>query len=292
MRRRRSFAGSVLVAAAMCGAVARPASAQATGTPVPGGAVLLQLRPKAGDMLRLRLDQTIETGGGSRSDDDSTTSEVTSLVMLARISVESADVEGATVLALTDSVRISSDNNYPSAILTSARALEGQRFRFRVAPDGATTVIGGDAWAAPAVGSLLSQLPATLPRDPVAPGASWNRAVEIPLAAAPDGRATATLTAAFRFDSLSRTGEFAYLSMKGRLVRSGPMPRNGVEGKQANGFAQTSGSVSGSILIDRRRGWITDAHTVIALRSLVSGTAKDAAPIRVRMKITQWMRVM
>ena len=80
--------------------------------------------------------------------------------------------------------------------------------------------------------------------------------------------------------------------MKGRLVRSGPMQANGGEGQQAKGFVQTSGSVSGRILIDRRRGWITDAHTVIALRSLVSGTGKDSAPIRVRMRITQWMRVM
>lgn len=292
MIRRSSYAGAMLVVAAMCGSGAVRASAQATVASATGGAVLLQLRPKPGDMLRLRLDQTIEMGGASRSDDDSTTSDVTSLVMLARIAVESADVEGATVLAHTDSVRISSDNNYQSAILTSARALEGQRFRFRVAPDGATTVVGGDAWAAPAVGSLLSQLPATLPRDPVAPGASWNRAVEIPLAATPDGKATATLTATFRFDSLSRTGEFAYLSMKGRLVRSGPMQAKEGEGQQAKGFVQTSGSVSGRILIDRRRGWITDAHTVIALRSLVSGTGKDSAPIRVRMRITQWMRVM
>lgn len=252
--------------------------------------MVLQLRPRPGDMLRLRVDQTIEMGRGGDGDPatDTSPSEVTSLVLLARLSVESADVGGATLLAMTDSVRIESSDDYESAVLRSARALQGQRFRFRIAPDGATTVTGADAWAGSAVGSFLSQLPATLPSDAVAPGATWNRSVEIPLAATPDGRSTATLTATFRFDSLSRSGEFAYLSLKGRLVRSGPM--QGAPG----GFVQTSGTVAGSILIDRRRGWITDAHTVISLRSLIAPKTRGvgAAPVRVRMKITQWMRVM
>jgi hypothetical protein len=278
---------SMLVVVALSSVGASPAGGQS-----PQGAVLLQLRPKAGDLLRLRLDQTIETRRES-SEADTSISEMTTLVMLARIQVESTDPQGATVLASADSVRITSDSDYPSAILASARALEGQRFRFRVATDGATTMSGGQAWAAPAVGSLLSQLPATLPRDPVALGASWTRAVEIPLVATPDEKAAAILTATFRFDSLSRSGEFAYLSIRGRLIRSGPVAGSDAgDRRKSTGFVQTSGSVTGTVLIDRRRGWITDAHTVIALRSLVSGTGKDSAPVRVRMKITQWMRVM
>jgi hypothetical protein len=270
----------LLLVAALCVAPHRaPAQTQA---------MVLQLRPRAGDTLRLRLDQTIEMGEPTRTATESAMTTVTSLVMLARIAVESADLEGATVVALTDSVRITSAESYESSpVLRAARALQGQRFRFRVAADGATTVGGTDAWASPAVAPLLSQLPATLPREPVAPGQSWARTVEIPLAATPDGRATATLTATFLFDSLSRSGEFAYLSMKGRLLRSGPM-----QGASAGGFVQTSGSVNGTILIDRRRGWITDARTVISLRSLVSPKGKETSPVRVRMKITQWMRVM
>jgi hypothetical protein len=31
---------------------------------------------------------------------------------------------------------------------------------------------------------------------------------------------------------------------------------------------------------------------VISLRSLVTGRGKESAPLRVRMQITQWMRVM
>ena len=283
---RRFVYGAVTVAGAI-GAFGRPATAQGVVSPV-----VLQLRPRPGDLLRLRLDQTIEMGVSDRgSGEDTTATDVTSLVMLARLSVESADLNGATVMAVADSVRIESSGSYQSDVLRQAKLLQGQRFRFRVAPDGSTTVAGADAWAGPAVGSLLSQLPATLPAEPIAPGTTWNRSVDIPLAAAPDGKANATLTATFRFDSLSRSGEFAYLSMKGRLVRSGPMQKPATGGV-TEGFVQTSGNVTATLMLDRRRGWIADARTVIALRSLVTGRGKDSPPLRVRMKITQWMRVM
>jgi len=284
-----------LIGVATLVAAVRPVGAQApSSASAPSGVspLVLQLRPRPGDLLRLRLDQTIEMGVTERGADDSTAADVTSLVMLARLSVESADLSGATMLAVADSVRIDDKGGFQSDVLRQARALQGQRFRFRVAPDGSTTVAGTDAWAGPAVGSLLSQLPATLPSDPIAPGASWNRSVDIPLAAAPDGRANATLTATFRFDSLSRSGEYAFISMKGRLVRSGPMQSAAGAAPSAGGFVQTSGNVTATLLLDRRRGWIAEARTVIALRSLVTGRGKDAPPLRVRMKITQWMRVM
>jgi hypothetical protein len=276
--------GGALLAAAL---VARPLPAQGAVSPATAPLVL-QLRPRPGDQLHLRLDQTIEMGVVQRPGDDTTATDVTSLSMLARLSVESADVDGATVMAVADSVRVSSPGRFESDVLRQARALQGQRLRFRVAPDGGMLLSGTDTWAGPTVGSLLSQLPATLPRDAVAPGATWNRSVDIPLAATPDGRSTATLTAAFRFDSLSRSGEYAYLSMKGRLVRSGPMTGRAREG----GFVQTSGTVNAHLILDRRRGWIADARTVIALRSLVTGDGKESGPLRVRMQITQWMRVM
>lgn len=285
----RSLAGTVLLGVASLGA---GGAARAQPAPAPAAPVLLQLRPRPGDLLRLRLDQTIEMGVGARLSEDSTATDVTSLVMLARLTVESADADGATVLAVADSVRTESSGRYESDVLRQARALQGQRFRFRVSPDGSTAVTGIDAWAGPAVGSLLSQLPATLPAEAVVPGARWNRSVDIPLAVTSDGKNTATLTAVFVFDSLSRSGEFAYLSMKGRLMRSGPMPATPPGSKGRAGFVQTSGSVNATLLLDRRRGWIADARTVISLRSLVSGRGKDSAPLRVQMQITQWMRVM
>jgi hypothetical protein len=292
MRSYRPLLAALLTVAAF-GSGPLDAAAQSSTTSS-GAPVLLQLRPKPGDLLHLRLDQTIEMGMTPRRFDDSTTTDVTTLVMLARLTVESADVDGATVLAVADSVRTESSGSYQSDVLRQARALQGQRFRFRVSPDGSTAVTGVDAWAGPAVGSLLSQLPATLPAEPVVPGATWNRSVDIPLAVSAEGKATATLTAVFRLDSVSRSGEFAYLSMKGRLVRSGPTQAASSSGggKRDGGFVQTSGSVTATLLLDRRRGWIADARTIITLRSLVTGKEKVAAPLRVSMKITQWMRVM
>lgn len=252
-----------------------------------GQGVLLQLRPRAGDTLRVRLDQTIEISRNKSSEDNSEPADAASLVILARIAVETADLDGALVMALTDSVRITSSEAYAaSPTLQAARMLQGQRFRFRVQPDGGTMMPEPGTLGAPALGSLFSQLPATLPREKLAPGASWVRAVDIPLAAAPDGRGTATLNATFRFDSLSRSGEYAMLSVRGRLVRSAPLP-----GGPKEGYVQTSGDVTAKIMIDLRRGWIADARSIVQLQSLVS-SSKEPAATRVKVKITQWMRVL
>lgn len=259
----------------------------AAASPVEGQGVLLQLRPRAGDTLRVRLDQTIEISRSAKAiEDDAEPADAASLVILARIAVESADPDGSQVLALTDSVRITSSEAYAaSPTLMAARALQGQRFRFRVQPDGGMMMPEPGTLGAPALGSLFSQLPATLPREKLQPGATWVRAVEIPLAAAPDGRGTATLNATFRFDSLSRSGEYAMLTVRGRLIRSAQLP-----GGAKEGFVQTSGDVTGKIMIDLRRGWIADARSVVTLQSLVT-KGRDPAT-RVRVKITQWMRVL
>jgi hypothetical protein len=259
-------------------------------SPVEGqgqGGVLLQLRPRPGDTLKVRLDQTIEISRTLAAEEEAEPSDAASVVILARIAVESADLEGALVMALTDSVRITSSEAYAaSPTLQAARMLQGQRFRFRVQPDGGMMLPEAGSLGAPALGTLFNQLPATLPREKLVPGASWVRAVEIPLAAAPDGRGTATLNATFRFDSVSRSGEYAMLSVRGRLVRSAPLP-----GGPKEGYVQTSGDVSGKIMIDIRRGWIADARSVVQLQSLVT-SAKATSATRVRVKITQWMRVL
>lgn len=272
----RRFAGVLFLS---CLAAVAPAAAQQ--------GVLLQLKPRPGDTLRVRLDQTIEI---SRSTaplvDDTEPGEAASLVILARIAVEAADLEGAIVNALTDSVRVTSSEGFgASPTLRSARALQGQRFRFRIRPDGGTMLDGSDVLGAPGVGTLFSQLPATLPRERLMPGASWVRSVELPLTGIPEGKGSATLNATFRFDSLSRSGEYAMLSVRGRLVRSGPAA--GGRGS----YVQTAGDVTGAIMIDLRRGWIADARSVVTLRSLVSPAGREAA-LRVRVKITQWMRVL
>jgi hypothetical protein len=244
----------------------------------------LVLRPHAGDTLRVRLDQTIEsTRAVGTTDLGARPGDVASLTLLARIIVEASDAAGATALALADSVRVTATGALEaSPTLRAARALQGQRVRFRIAPDGGTALATDVNMADAGVSGLLSQLPATLPAEPMSPGASWVRAISLPMATLPDGKSVATLNATFRFDSLA--GDYAYLSVRGRLVRSGPVA--GVKG----GFVQTAGDVTGKILIDLRRGWIADARSAVTLQSLVTSEGSPAQRIRVR--ITQWMRVM
>jgi len=109
--------------------------------------------------------------------------------------------------------------------------------------------------------------------------------VSMASSADPDGRAT--LSATFAFDSLSRSGELAFVSLRGRLVKAG-----NTAGSKEVGVVETSGWVTGQVLIDRRRGWITDARTTFLLESLVYPADRTKAPVRVRMTISQWMRAM
>ncbi len=277
---------AVLIAGLVAGIPAPPAHAGAQS-----GAVLLKLRPRAGDTLRLRLDQTVEMSGAVNGAGDSLSIESSTLVVLSRLIIESADSIGATVLALTDSVRVASPpHSATGSLLDWARALQGQRLRFRVATDGSTTFAGKRAAGGATVGGMLAEMPATLPAHPVVPGATWTRTVAIPLLGTPDPSGAATLTAIFQFDSLSRSGELAFLSLRGRLTR-GPTESKGDKGRVAE-VVQTSGTVIGHVLVDRRRGWITDARTTISLRSLVTPADRNKPPMRVRVTISQWMRAM
>ena len=251
-------------------------------------AVLLQLRPRAGDTLRLRLDQTVEMAGTVRtSSGDNTSTESSTLVLLSRLVVESSDGDGATVLAIADSVRLSSPPGSATGSLMSwAKLIEGRQFRFRVGTDGSTSLAGAASWGSPQVGALIAQMPATLPRKAIAPGTTWTRSMEIPLATASQPQGTGTLTATFQFDSLSRNGELAFLSIRGRLTRSTGEPT-----KRGSEVVESSGTISGQVLVDRRRGWITDARTTLSVRSLVTH-ADGKPPMRIRMVVSQWLRAM
>jgi hypothetical protein len=256
--------------------------------PAQSSAVLLQLRPRVGDTLRLRLDQTVEMAGTVRAPTgESTSTESSTLVLLSRLVVESTDTAGASVLAIADSVRLSSPpGSATGSLMAWAKVIEGRHFRFRVATDGSTSMAGVGAAGTAQVGSLIAQMPATLPRRAITPGTTWTRSMEIPLATASNPQGTATLTATFEFDSLSRNGELAFLSLRGRLTRASAEPT-----KRGAGVVESSGTISGHVLVDRRRGWITDARTTLSVRSLVIH-ADGKPPMRIRMVVSQWMRAM
>ncbi len=251
------------------------------------GSVLLQVRPGAGDTIRVRLDQTVEMTGPPGAD-GKVSVESGTLVLLATLAVESVDADGATIVSTTDSLRVNSPpHSASSAVLAWAAGAANRAVRFRVAPNGSAYVPTGRGRAIPS--TLQSTMPATLPSRPITPGTEWTSVIQVPLASSVDPKGTATLSATFTFDSLSKSGELAFISVRGRLMKenSDPSPPTG-----GRSHVETSGTVTGTVLLDRRRGWITDARTTFSLLSLVTPADQSKPPMRVKMTISQWLRAM
>lgn len=288
MRVRAAAMGCLLA----LGSVARVAPAQRFS---------LQLRPRAGDTLRLKMEQTTEfegtrgreKGARDKAAGDTTSYERSGLRVYTRIAVEATDLDGADVTAITDSVRLTTSAPGGGALEAAARAAEGRRVQLHVAPDGATTVAASDGPYAAPLRAVVTQMPATLPRDPVEVGQSWVRTMEIPLVAPGDGGGSAALSGTFKLDSVSRGGDIAYVSLTGRLARSTSVPYGagrGGGGRRA-AVVSTSGSITGSIVIDRTRGWIIEVRSSVVSRSLMQESGSSAATARMWMKISQWVRV-
>lgn len=248
--------------------------------------VALRIEPPVGETMRMRLDQRVEMTGTTRMNTgDSTATVVTTLLVISRTLVERREGEGSVLLASTDSVAASSTGADSVAVATETRrALQGKRVRLRIAPDGATELVGGDAGGNAELSALFAQMPATLPSSPVAVGQSWSRTMVAPIGSAAPGNGGGKLKATFRLDSLSRNGDRAYVSLVGTLSRP-PSAKDGWA------TLAMSGSVTGGLVIDRRLRWISDARMTYTVRSTVSPTAGDTtAAMRFRMKVTQWVR--
>jgi uncharacterized protein DUF6263 len=234
----------------------------------------------------MRLDQRVEMSGTARMRDaDSTASVVTTLLVISRTFVERRDRDASILLASTDSVMASSTGADSQVVAAETRrALQGKRVRLRIAPDGATELVGGDVAGNVELNALFSQMPATLPDTPVAVGQSWSRVMVAPVGTGP-ATGGGKLQATFRLDSLSRNGDLAYVSLAGTLSRP-PSKKDGWA------TLTLSGSMTGALIVDRRLGWISDARLSYGVRSTVTPTsASTAAAMHFRMKVTQWVRV-
>ena len=248
-------------------------------------AVALRIEPRVGETVRMRLDQRVEMSGTTRmSAGDSTATVVSTLLVISRTFVERRDRDASVVLASTDSVAASSTGADSQSVATETRrALQGKQVRLRISPDGATELAGGDVAGNADLNALFAQMPATLPSTSVAVGQSWSRTMVAPMGA-PTPTGGGKLEATFRLDSLSRSGDKAYVSLVGTLSRP-PSAKDGWA------TLTMSGSVSGSLVLDRRLRWISDARMTYTVRSTVSPTSgSTSAAMRFRMKVTQWVR--
>lgn len=273
----RRFAVSTLLVAGAAGA----ARAQT---------VMLQIKPKVGDTLRLRIEQEMEISGvGKVRDADTTMTLRSSMVLLSRTIVVHTDDEGTTVRAITDSIAVDMGGGDPRVASLgdqARRALQGKEVRVRFSRQGSATMIEADPDIPRDLQSVFSQLPATFPRHPVSVGGTWSQRIPIPDAA--QGQIAGTLQAVFRLDSLTQRGKLAYISMRGTLTQ------DSIASVRPGGSRLTmTGTVSGFMVLDRARGWVTDASTEMAVRSQMDpALGSSVPPVKMRMRLVQRLTTM
>jgi hypothetical protein len=250
--------------------------------------VLLQIRPHVGDTLSVRLDQQVEmTGvpfgcgvqqGASRARlraAAETCADVrtmtTRMEVFSRAIARSATRDATAMLAITDSVRTSSGKRASGQRVTN-QPTERAPVEIRISTDGGVELISGPA--SDEMRTLFGQIPATLSRKPVAVGEKWIHEMRVPLAGEPG--VTGRVRTTFQLDSLGRNGDIAYISMKGILSHDHSDGSN----------SETSGSLAGTIRLDRRLSWITDTRATIDVWSQVK-SPRTGEPMHVHTKIVQ-----
>jgi hypothetical protein len=195
---------------------------------------------------------------------------------------------GTLMQSITDSVAMIPASPGSLADL-KRRTMQAKRVWVRVSTDGAMEIVD-DSDPHSELRQIFGEMPAMLARGPVSVGERWTREMQMPLSGEPG--AMGQVRATFRLDSLGRNGDIAYISMHGTMERAKP---SGAPPASA-GYA-TSGTLSGTIQIDRRLGWITDSRSSIIVRSTIAAAPArkgepQGAPMQVRTKITQWIRAM
>lgn len=262
--------------------VARIALLLALGAiPALGQGILLELRPRVGDTLRMRLDQETEivgTRGGATA-----MTVNTSVSLFSRAIVLGTDGPAAIILAVTDSVDVRSNDQHALALAQQARrGLEGRRVRLRLATDGTVAPADEEGGVSRDARNMMAIMPGSFPKTPIVVGDTWMREMPIPGSAqmnVPDG---GRVKARFRLDSLGRGGELAYVSMRGSFHPADSAQRGDA----------AAGSVSGALVVNRKRGWLTESRFVIQMRATLPALARErAAAMQFRTKVTQYMRV-
>jgi hypothetical protein len=237
------------------------------------GRITLAMRPYPGDMIRLRVEHDVdEQGTITMPTGDSTVRVSTRTMVVLRSRVDAADSAGAMVTAQVESVTVNATGGKEEsrrARISSGMALRGRTLRMKLSPDGGLMVLEDPSPNTAAIietlAALVDRVPAALPILPVRERETWTR--HMVLAGAPgDG-----INAEFTLDSLTRFGDFAWLSVRGVMRDAG---------------ADAGASVVGWLLLDRRRGWITKSRMVMTMRA-VTGPQGSIPAMRFVMRVEQ-----
>ena len=246
--------------------------------------VVLQIKPKIGDTLWMRLDQQSELSGIKRTANSEATALMSQTMrMFSRAIIEGMADKNTTVLAITDSVQFTStDERSRMGLLQAEAQMRGQRVRFRVSPDG-TVGMSESGGVSRDVAQVVSLMPAAFPKGAISVGESWAREMAIPASSQLGTRLSGKLHVTFRFDSLTHNGEWAFVSMRGEM-----QPYLGYS--QSPSSDSEKGTVSGTMLVDQRRGWLTESWFTIVMTSVVTQPlAIGGATMHMQMRITQHM---
>jgi hypothetical protein len=244
---------------------------------------LLQIHPRQGDTLHMHMEQRTEVVNASRAATEGR-SVSTILRIWSRAIVGARLGSAVSVLAITDSAAVAtSDESTAAAADQMRRMFEGQRVAVRLAPDGTARLLDGGSSRSGDASDLVALIPAALPSQPLAVGDSWVREMPMPIGR---GAEEGSVKATFRLDSLSRGGDRAYISVRGELSRDS-VPA----GPPRGAYVRMDGSLSGALVLDRRRGWLMDSRFAIVLNStLVTPASSGAMPMRFQTTITQRTR--
>jgi len=245
----------------------------------------LQIRPRVGDTIPMRLDQSSEmTGIRKVGGQESSSSISTDIRVYSRAVVEGASASSTTLLAITDSAFMSSSDQRSAGRGPAApMVVRGVRVRLRLTPEGTVEMADGTG---PDVAETLSLIPAALPRTPVSVGDTWTRDMSLP-SSGPGPSTRGRLHATFRLDSVGRGGDVAYLSMRGELQPDEKQPVS------PTSPTLEKGKVTGAMQLDRKRGWLTESHFDITMQSsLVPPASSGVSAMRFLMRVTQRMRTL
>jgi hypothetical protein len=248
------------------------------------GRFLLQLGPRPGDTLHLEFEQRTELTSAAREGSDASRT-VMGMHVWSRVIAETRQPARISVIAATDSaMAVTSDGSDGTPGVPRRAMVVGQMTRFHLAPDGTVRVPDDGTADARELAQSMSLVPATLPAGPVRIGQRWSR--EMPVAMGGPGE-PGKVQATFQLDSVGRQGELAYLSMRGQLVRDS-VPAGPPRGT----FMKVAGTMTGFLVLDRKRGWFTRSQFLMVLNSVLTPpVGSGSAPLRFVTRVSQAMWV-
>lgn len=244
--------------------------------------IILELKPKAGDTLRMRLDQQTEIVAAREGGKPMTVT--TSVSLFSRAIVLGVEGSAALILAVTDSMDVSSNDQHALTLAQQARrGIEGRQVTLRLVPDGTVSLADGQRNVNRDVQDMVAIMPGSFPRTALVVGDTWMREMPVPGSAQMNLPAGGLVRARFRLDSVSKAGDLAWVSMRGTFIAA----------DSARRADAAAGSVTGSLVVNRRRGWLSESRFAIQMRATVSAPTREGrVPMRFQTKINQYMRVL